>query len=309
MYKKKEQQMKAPLTFEQIQRMAAEKYRTLKFTDDFLFCKILQECPDITQELVELVLNRKVRKVVVQKQEAIELTSDGKGIRLDVYVEEKNDAIYDLEMQTTNKPELPKRSRYYQGMIDLNSIRRGAKYEELRKTYIIFFCLKDPFGYGNHIYTFENRCREMEDLLLGDDTYKIFLNASGTKDDVPEKMLDFFEMLKTGEGKTLFTKKIMKEVERAKTHEEWRTEYMTLFMRDEEMRAEGRAEGRTQGIAIGRASSILDILSTLGPISEKTKMRIESEMNLDLLCDWLKIAVKCTSVEEFENHITSENSK
>ncbi len=84
---------------------------------------------------------------------------------------------------------------------------------------------------------------------------------------------------------------------------------MTLFMRDEEMRAEGRAEGRTQGIAIGRASSILDILSTLGPISEKTKMRIESEMNLDLLCDWLKIAVKCTSVEEFENHITSENSK
>ena len=112
MYKKKEQQMKVSLTFEQIQQMAAEKYRTLKFTDDFLFCKILQECPDITQELVELVLNRKVRKVVVQKQETIELTSDGKGIRLDVYVEEKNDAIYDLEMQTTNKPELPKRSRY-----------------------------------------------------------------------------------------------------------------------------------------------------------------------------------------------------
>lgn len=42
MYKKKEQQMKVSLTFEQIQQMAAEKYRTLKFTDDFLFVKFFR---------------------------------------------------------------------------------------------------------------------------------------------------------------------------------------------------------------------------------------------------------------------------
>lgn len=233
-----------PLTQEQIRQVAEQKYQSLQFTDDFLFYKILEERPDIAKELVELILNRKIRKVVVRKQETIELTSDGHGIRLDVYVEEAVDTIYDLEMQTTNKPELPKRSRYYQGMIDLNTIRRGTRYEKLRKTYIIFICLKDPFGYGNHIYTFESRCRETPELLFGDDAYKIILNASGTKNDVSENMLDFFALLRTGEGKTPLSQKIKEEVNRAKTHEEWRMEYMTLFMRDEEMRAEGRIEGK-----------------------------------------------------------------
>ena len=131
---------------EWLRKEAEQRYLALKFTDDFLFCKILEEHPDIAKELVELILNRSIQKVVVKKQEAIELTSDGKGIRLDVYVEEEEDTIYDLEMQTTNKPNLPKRSRYYQGMIDLNTIRRGEKYETLRKTYIIFICMKDPFA-------------------------------------------------------------------------------------------------------------------------------------------------------------------
>ena len=29
------------------------------------------------------------------------------------------------------------------------------------------------------VYTFENRCREMPELALGDEAYKIFLNARG----------------------------------------------------------------------------------------------------------------------------------
>ena len=35
-----------------------------------------------------------------------------------------------------------------------------------------------------------------------------------------------------------------KAVQKAKKHEEWRLEYMTLLMRDNEMREEGRKEGR-----------------------------------------------------------------
>ena len=35
-----------------------------------------------------------------------------------------------------------------------------------------------------------------------------------------------------------------KAVQKAKKHEEWKVEYMTLLMRDNEMREEGRKEGR-----------------------------------------------------------------
>ena len=49
-------------------------------------------------------------------------------------------------MQVAPKRNLPKRSRYYQGMIDLNSIEKGAKYNALKKSFIIFICMFDPFN-------------------------------------------------------------------------------------------------------------------------------------------------------------------
>lgn len=112
----------------------AKNYDELTFTDDFMFCKVLENNPEICRELLEMILNVKIRKIVcTNKQKTIEITSDGKGIRLDVYLEDAENTIYDIEMQTTEQKDLPKRSRYYQGMIDLNLIERGAKYKELKK--------------------------------------------------------------------------------------------------------------------------------------------------------------------------------
>ena len=69
------------------------------------------------------------------------MTYDGKGIRFDVYTEDEKNTVYDIEMQTTSQKDLPKRSRYYQGMVDLNLIERGAKFKQLKNSYIIFICL------------------------------------------------------------------------------------------------------------------------------------------------------------------------
>ena len=140
----------------------AKNYDELTFTDDFMFCKVLENNPEICRELLEMILNVKIRKIVcTNKQKTIEITSDGKGIRLDVYLEDAENTIYDIEMQTTEQKDLPKRSRYYQGMIDLNLIERGAKYKELKKSYIIFICLSDPFKKGFPLYHFYNTCKDL----------------------------------------------------------------------------------------------------------------------------------------------------
>lgn len=231
---------------EELRKKAEESYQELQFRDDFMFCKILTERPDIARELLELILDVKIRKVIPQRQKVIELTADGRGVRLDVYLDDEEGTVYDLEMQTTKKTDLPKRTRYYQGMIDLNLISRGAKFSELKKCYIIFICMQDPYNEGRHLYTFENVCRENPERKLEDESYKILLNASGTLNDVSDNLKDFFNLILTGKGNTELSKKIAKEVEKAKLHEEWRIEYMTLFMRDEEKREEGREEGREE---------------------------------------------------------------
>ncbi len=91
-----------------------------------------------------------------QLQKSIEPGMDAHGVRLDVYVKDNDEIIYDIEMQVSDTKELPKRSRYYQGMIDLQLIDKGQRYKKLNRSYIIFICPFDVFGKGRHIYTFEN---------------------------------------------------------------------------------------------------------------------------------------------------------
>ena len=130
-----------------IMKKRIKEYNKLDFTDDFMFCMILENNLELCKELLELILDIKIKKVeLANSQKRIDLTYDGKGIRLDVYVNDSENTVYDIEMQTTKQKELPKRTRYYQGMIDLNLIQKGMDYSELKKTYVIFICLKDVFG-------------------------------------------------------------------------------------------------------------------------------------------------------------------
>ena len=132
-------------------------------------------------------------------------------------------------MQVSQKSNFPKRMRYYQGMIDLNLIERGADYNDLRKSYIIFICPFDVFEKGLHKYTFENQCIEMPELKLDDETRKIFLCAGGTADDVSDDMKDFLDWLIGKQGKSELVKALDNAVQKARDHEEWRLEYMTVF--------------------------------------------------------------------------------
>ena len=119
----------------------AKKYEELKFNDDFMFCKILEQRPALCRELLELVLDRKVGALTgVNPQKPIEIIANGKGVRFDVYAEGSDSVIYEIEMQNASVDSIAKRSRYSQGMIDLNLIERGAHYSELNRSYIIFIC-------------------------------------------------------------------------------------------------------------------------------------------------------------------------
>lgn len=62
-----------------------------------------------------------------QLQKRIRPDTDAKSIRLDVYVKDDKNTAYNTEMQAADTKELPKRSRYYQGMPDLQMIDRGRQ--------------------------------------------------------------------------------------------------------------------------------------------------------------------------------------
>ena len=224
-------------------------YKELDLSNDFLFGKIMQTNPEVCKQLLEMILGRKITKIGVpdftedpEVQKTIRITDDGKGIRLDVYLE-GDDTVYDIEMQTTLNNDLSKRTRYYQGMIDLNLIEKGAAYSQLRKSYIIFICLQDPFGRGRCMYTFENMCLECPGLILQDGSTKIFLNASADKAGVPKELAAFLDYLSGQPASDPFTKNLDELVNKAREHDEWEVEFMTLLQIKQQEREEGRAEG------------------------------------------------------------------
>ncbi|MCM1283254.1 MAG: Rpn family recombination-promoting nuclease/putative transposase [Muribaculaceae bacterium] len=115
--------------------------------------------PKFCKPFLERILNLKISHIEYPKsQETIDISADAKSVRLDIYVEDGKDTVYNIEMQTTENRNLPRRARYYQGMIDLNILEKGDSYKNLKRSYVIFVCTFDLFGEGRHIYTFENRC-------------------------------------------------------------------------------------------------------------------------------------------------------
>lgn len=268
---------------------AKEKlYEELGLTDDYLFCKIMVENPHLCKKLLEIILEVKIKKIqYLHEQEGLKQTYDGKGVRLDVYVEDTNNTVFDIEMQPVYKKDLSKRSRYYQGMIDLNLISKGESYNKLKKSYVIFIGLTDPFGERQKKYTFTNRCHEIPELELNDETTKVFLNAKGLYGDVSEDLDNFLDYLEKKKVKGDFVSQLEAEVEKSRNNEEWRLEYMTLLQRDRENREEGRAEGRAEGRVEERIQNIQVML----------KKGRSKEYILDLDMDYTEAEIKQAEAE------------
>ena len=231
----------------------AKMYEELKFTDDFMFCKILEDDTQLCAELLELILERKVGEVVkVNRQKPIEITANGKGVRFDVYAEDGK-TVYDIEMQNVGSGSLPKRARYSRSMIDLDIMKRGKNYRELNPSFVIYICRFRLFpDIGRHKYTFKSLCAEDPRIELGDESSIVFLCTSGDEEDLSPKLSAFMTYIANGEACNEFTNKLEHAVTEAKEHKRWRLEYMTLLEHYEIERSEGREEGRAEGRAEGR---------------------------------------------------------
>ena len=91
-----------------------------------------------------------------------------------------------------------------------------------------------------HKYTFKPICEEDTSIYLDDGTAKIFLNALGEMDDVSSDLKAFLDYVSGKKTDNDFVEQLDKEVKEARRNREWRHEYMTLLMRDQENLEKGR---------------------------------------------------------------------
>ncbi|MCM1567852.1 MAG: Rpn family recombination-promoting nuclease/putative transposase [Roseburia sp.] len=233
-----------------------KKYEELTITDDFMFGKVMQE-PERCRKLLEIILDVKIREIeFADEQNTMSPDYEAKGIRLDIYLEDDGNTVYCVEMQASRKPFLSRRTRYYQSVIDINLLEKGAEYRSLKKSYVIFICTFDLFGAGRYIYHFENLCREDPSIRLEDGTEKIFLNTKGNREDIPPELENLLKYFETKIPRDDYTEELDKAVEAARRHEEWRREFMKWHLDRVDAKEEGREEGIQEGRKEGRIEGI-----------------------------------------------------
>lgn len=262
----------------------------LKFSSDIVFGVLLRRNPELCRRILEIVLDIKVRRInIIQNERHFEPGLDERGIRLDVYVEDDDATIYDVEMQTTDDRNLPMRTRYYQGAIDTDLLSPSQDYTSLRKTIILFICCFDPFHRNLPIYRFRYRAEEDFSLTLGDETEKVFVNADYVGELAKGELGSFLHFVTTEESTSAFTEKIAVAMDELNRSEEGRS-LMTLEMKMREERRIAHEKGREEGRVEGRKEMVLEQLAA-------------GDITCELAGKWLKLSPEEVAklLEEYRN--------
>ena len=263
----------------------SKRIEDLTLIDDGMFQAVMHE-PGVCAELVECLLHVKVKSVEFPELEkTIAPYYSSKGVRLDVYLKDE-DKVIDVEIQKYTQEAIGKRTRYYQSMIDIDSLMKGEDYPQLKESYILFICISDPFviqdkeTFGLPLYTFKNTCVENPAVQLGDNSTKVVYNASAYKNVKDEKIQGFLQLVSTNKpGEDEFSRKLSELVEKLKENEKFRSEYAAMNLHDRDIIRQAKKEASLDK-AIEDATNLLKENISVEIIAKCTGLEIEKVLEL-----------------------------
>ena len=239
----------------------------LNLVDDFLVNSLTSHKiygEQSARYILECILHRQIGKLTVVPQRFFcGENLETHGIRLDVYLDEENGEIFDIEPdQNDGKEEivsLPRRVRFYHAKIDAGNLTAGDTYGSLRNVIVIFITTYDPFGLNRMVYTIKNCCIEVPELEYEDGAQTIFLYTRGSEGNPPEELkqlLHYMEHSSIENAPSENLKKLHRMVTAVKRDGEVGLAYMKSFEREERIRRQGEEEGRKAGLEEGKKAGL-----------------------------------------------------
>lgn len=290
--------------------MQAKESKTLQelnLTDDFLFDVATEELENC-KAIIELTTGLRLKSLKWKSGQKVIHNLPGKrGVRLDFIAESEDGRIFDVEMQNRNEGNIPKRTRFYQALIDAPILKSGERgFDKMNPLYIIIICNYDPYGKKKYCYTFDNQCKEVPELRLGDEVTKLLLSTKGENEkEVPKELVDFLHYVTESNENGLpdecdeRLKRLHESIREIKASADMEVEYMKMEERERIIRDEGVEFGKQIGIINGKIEAVLELLEDKGEVPEKVKTEIFAETNLEVLKKWLRLAAKSETIEEF----------
>ena len=151
------------------------------------------------------------------------------------------------------------------------------------------------------MYQFRNQCLEVPGLEYRDGLRYIYFNTKGIKGGSPaiQELLHYIQNSTETNVKSKELQKIHEHIKKVKVLPEVREEFMRL---DDIIYYE-REEAAERAAKETRIQSILELLEEYGEVPEELKEKIAAQDDKETLKDWLKLAARSESLEDFEAKI------
>lgn len=247
------------------------------FKDAPMFAKVMED-KALCKGVLESILGIEIDHIEYQNTEqALQPYLDARGVRLDAYVKSTGQ-VFDIEIQAAKDLRLDMRMRYYQSAIDATLIAKGADYDELDESFIIFICAYDAYGRGLPVYHVDRMCREDVGIPIDTAANWLVLNSTAWDKDDDKARSNLLQFVQKGTASDALTQGLAQAVRRANDDAEWRKNvmgFMTLEhdarVRERSARAEGLAEGMEQGKAEGKAEGLIEGEERMSALAAKMK--------------------------------------
>ena len=261
----------------------------LPLRNDFMFGQVMRQ-EEICKLFLEELLDISIQRIeFIDRQKDFTDSYEYHGIRLDVYLKDEAGTVFNVEIQTDRRDDLPKRVRFYQSSIDRSELPKGADFASLSESYIIFVCDFDYFHIGKAVGERVSILKGT-DTLYEDGSHVFFLNSRYTEANASKGILEFLDLVRTNDVKkpyeTSLGQKTQEQIQAVRSDKTLEVSYMTYAQKMLDERRLGYIEGHEKGREEGREETlkhmILALKGILDPvvIAEQFKMSLEQVMDI-----------------------------
>ena len=157
-----------------------------RLLDDDFMTMVFDRNTEATELVLNIILGRndmKVLEVTAQREYRSPVTG-GRAIELDIYAQDADGKIYNIEVQRADAGADVHRARFHSSMLDTRMLKAKQKFKEIHDSYVIFITENDFMGQGLPLYHIQRTIQETG-AIFNDGSHIIYVNGSYKNDNDP----------------------------------------------------------------------------------------------------------------------------
>lgn len=160
-----------------------ERIKRLRLLDDDFLTKCFEGSTECIQLVLRIILNIPSLMVIEVRTQVFVENILNRSVRFDVLATDSMGRKYNIEIQRASKGAGRKRARYNSSMMDANLLQKGASFDLLPETWVIFITEHDVLQQGKPLYQIE-RCFLDSGEPFGDGSHILYVNGA-YRDETP----------------------------------------------------------------------------------------------------------------------------